>query len=256
MLHMFRCERGSRKIERRPRKRSLLAVHCLAVMLCAASVALTGCGLGKIDHTVASTSVPGAAFKGQVHGGNFPVVGSTIQMWAVGVSSTQSQGYGTGSVSIMNPGVTVTTDSTGSFTLNTPSGGTDYTCTTDPSGNSSQVFITALGGNPGLTPAEGQTIYNNQLMLMAALGPCDGLGPQTFININEVTTIASVYALAPFASINPNGNGILVGTNIYNLQGLANAMSTVKNLVGYQHRHGVCGHAVLQRRHAAGHGGQ
>ena len=35
---------------------------------------------------------------------------------------------------------------------------------------------------------------------MAALGPCSALTPSTFINIDEVTTVASVYALAAFMS--------------------------------------------------------
>ena len=41
---------------------------------------------------------------------------------------------------------------------------------------------------------------NSAVSLSAALGPCSSLTSSTFIMINEVTTIAAAYALAPFAA--------------------------------------------------------
>jgi sugar lactone lactonase YvrE len=68
---------------------------------------------------------------------------------------------------------------------------------------------------------------------MAALGPCSlhggqyTLDPNSFISINEVTTVASVYALAAFMG----GDAAHVGTSSTNAVGLANSFALVNNLV-------------------------
>jgi hypothetical protein len=61
---------------------------------------------------------------------------------------------------------------------------------------------------------------------MAALGPCGNLNANTFATIDEVTTVASAWALTPFL-----GSGAQVGTSSTNLKGLANAFANVNNLV-------------------------
>lgn len=67
-----------------------------------------------------------------------------------------------------------------------------YTCPT----SASQVYILAQGGNPGL----GLGTNNTAIALAASVGPCGNLGASTFIDINEVTTVALADALAPFYS--------------------------------------------------------
>ncbi|MES2390847.1 MAG: choice-of-anchor D domain-containing protein, partial [Acidobacteriota bacterium] len=118
------------------------------------------------------------ALRGKVHGGQQPVSGSTIQLYAVGFS-------GGGSASTPLLAATVTSDGGGGFTITGA-----YTCPTA----GSQVYIVARGGNPGLTAGTN----NTAIVLAAALGPCGNLGTSTFININEVTTAALANALAPF----------------------------------------------------------
>ena len=61
---------------------------------------------------------------------------------------------------------------------------------------------------------------------MAALGPCNNLTSSTYIVINELTTVASVYALAPFMSGYQN-----VGAANTDAAGIANAFQTVNSLV-------------------------
>jgi hypothetical protein len=115
-----------------------------------------------------------------VHGGQQPVSGSTLQLYAVGTT-----GDGSASTPLLTQ--TVSSDANGNFTITGA-----YTC---PSA-STLVYVTATGGNPGLS----QGTNNAALALMAALGPCGNLGPSTFISMNELTTVAAVWALAPFMS--------------------------------------------------------
>jgi hypothetical protein len=155
----------------------------------------------------------GPLLQGTVHGGQQPVSGATIKLYAAGVN-----GYATGATSLLTS--SVTTDSNGAFTITG-----QYTCPTA----SSQLYIVATGGNPGL----GTPTNNASLVLMAALGPCSlhglqyTLDPNLFINIDEVTTVASVYALSGF--ISPSTTQI--GASATNSLGMANAFQTVPNLV-------------------------
>ncbi len=85
-----------------------------------------------------------------VHGGNFPVSGAQIYLFAAGQG-----GYGTSATSLMTSGATgvscsnpavsgacyVTTDANGNFALTG-----DYTCT-----EGQQVYMVGVGGNPGLS---------------------------------------------------------------------------------------------------------
>ena len=116
--------------------------------------------------------------QGLVHGGQQPVTGATIQLYAVGTT-----GDGSASTPLLSPAPI--SDANGAFSIS----GT-YTC---PS-SSSLVYIVATGGNPGL--ASGSN--NPALSMMAALGPCGSLSSSTFIFIDELTTVAAVYSLAPF----------------------------------------------------------
>jgi hypothetical protein len=119
-----------------------------------------------------------------VHGGQQPVVGATLQLYAVGTS-------GDGSASTPLLSQVVTSDANGNFEITGA-----YICPSP----STLVYITATGGNPGLSAGTN----NPALDLMAALGPCGDLGPSTFININELTTVGAVWSLAPFMS--PSGS--------------------------------------------------
>src|SRR6185437_13048851 len=100
------------------------------------------------------------------------------QLYAVGT---------TGDGSSATPLVTqpIASDASGNFTFTGA-----YTCPSP----SSLVYVTASGGNPGLAAG----IDNTASMLIAALGPCGSM-PSSFI-VNEVTTIAAIWPLAPFMS--------------------------------------------------------
>ena len=171
-----------------------------------AAISLTAlCGCGVAPHSI-STAAGGTALMGRVRGGQQPVSGARIQLYAVGAS-----GVGTGATDLLAPNV-VTTDASGFFNITG-----DYTC---PSANT-QVYLVARGGNPGL--ASGNS--NPALVLVAALGSCGALTSATNVVINEVTTVAAAWALAQFSGANGQ-----FGSSSTNATGLANAFSTAANL--------------------------
>ena len=85
------------------------------------------------------------------------------------------------------------------------------------------VYLVATGGNPGLSAS------NPNLAEMAALGSCATLkanASTTFIQMNELTTVGAVYALAPFMT------GLAsLGTSATNSPGLSFAFADVNVLV-------------------------
>jgi len=177
------------------------AAKPLALASALAALALAGCGSGNF--IAVPTQIQGAALHGMVHGGQQPVSGSTIQLYAVGAA-----GYG----SAASPRIasTVTSLADGSFSITG-----DYTC---PSA-SAQVYITATQGNAGFN-------NNPNLAMMAALGPCGNLSASTFVFIDEITTVGSVWALSPFMTGPAN-----IGSSAANSTGIANAFLDVNTLV-------------------------
>jgi uncharacterized protein (DUF2141 family) len=144
-------------------------------------VLLAGCSVGLV---VAPTPYVVPTILGSVHGGQQPVSGATITLWAVGTT-------GDGSTAA-NLTSTITNGS-GGFTLGT------YTC---PAGDP-DVYITATGGNPGL--AKGTN--NAAILMMAALTDCNTLkanAATTFVFVDEVTTVGSVAALYPYLTSTSN----------------------------------------------------
>ena len=122
-----------------------LAALCIWILGCSANVPSNG-------------PVAGGQLRGSVHGGQQPVTGASIQLYAAGTT-----GYGTSATALLTS--PVVTDSSGSFSITG-----DYTC---PS-STSQLYLVATGGNPGLAAGTN----NAALALMAALGPCSLHGGQ------------------------------------------------------------------------------
>lgn len=168
---------------------------------------LAGCA-GSTGTAVVSEATGQLRLKGGVHGGQQPVVGATIQLMAAGTS-----GYGGNAVPLLTS--TVTTDAGGMFTITG-----EYTC---PSGTT-QVYLLATGGNPGLPGNQ----TNPDLALMTGLGACGDLTASTFIAVNEVTTVATAYALAGYMT----GVTQLSSSGTPRAQqGLENASGTIGRMV-------------------------
>jgi hypothetical protein len=198
---------------------NLIAVAALALGA-SFSAGLAGCGGGFAANTSSSSATSGAALHGSVHGGQNPISGASVYLYAAGTA-----GYGSAPASLLNTSdAGVLTDGSGKGYVATDSNGNwsitnDYSC---PSGGS-QVYLLALGGNPGLSAGTN----NAAIAMMAALGSCSTLSSLTTVNIDEVTTILSAYALSPFANFSTMG----IGASSTNTLGLSNAFSTVGNLV-------------------------
>ena len=124
-------------------------------------VLLAGCSGGALNSLdqAATGSAAGARLAGVVHGGQQPIVGAHVYLFAAnttgyggaGIAASTSNASlslltsGSGTTQDVSGGATngdyyVTTDGSGSFSI---SG--DYTCTAGQ-----QVYLYALGGNPGL----------------------------------------------------------------------------------------------------------
>lgn len=170
-------------------------------------MALTGCeGLGT---KASPAAVKGPAVEGKARGGQQPVVGASIQLYAVGTS-------GTGSDATALLSAPVQTNASGGFSI--PGG---YTC---PSADT-PVYLVASGGNPGFSVA----VRNAALNLMAAAGACGSIGNISPLAVNEVTTVASVWALAPFMR-----SMTAVGAAESDQARLADAFSIVPQLANLQ----------------------
>jgi hypothetical protein len=199
-FNKFRCHEA-RPVFFMTRPLHYLSLLCLTSLLVIGS---TGCG-GVSDNSQPVTPPPTVTLNGFVYGGTTPVVGSTIQLYAVGTS-----GYGSASTALFTSQA-VTTDTTGAFSVTE-----NLNCPT----SSTLVYLTASGGHPGQSGAS-----NPQLIEMAALGKCGELSASTSIDVTELTTVAAVWALAPFMSDSAH-----IGSSSTNSAGLSNAFVSAASL--------------------------
>jgi sugar lactone lactonase YvrE len=175
--------------------------------------------------------VASSVIQGKVFSARGPVAGAHVYLMAAstGALTPHASGYGNPSVSLLQASSTGYSDGVGAYVLTRADGtfvleyvqdGTtanDYSC---PSAET-QVYLYALGGNAG----DGT---NSALGLLAALGNCGGIGSTSYFAVNELTTIATAYALAGFAtgpaSVSASGSAQAQA-------GLANAFANAGNLV-------------------------
>jgi len=168
-------------------------------------LAIAGCGGGGGSGGIGGGAAPSVKhhLQGEMYGGQNPVSGATITLYAAGDS-----GYGS-AASVL---ASTTTDSNGKWNI------ASFTCPT-PNCFSPETYLVATGGNSG-------SGTNSAIALMAAMGPCDHIETSTKVIINELTTIAAQWALQQFA----DSTGKNISAPISNVGGLSNAYATVSNL--------------------------
>jgi hypothetical protein len=171
----------------------------------------------------ASSPVEAAAYTitlapdGKVMHGNTSVSGAHVYLLAA-----NTNGYGNASVSLLNSALTgasdtlggyVTTATDGSFTISGM-----YQCTPD-----TQVYAYALGGNVG----SGENAASAMLAILGNCPQSGGFTIKTSFTMNEVTTVASAFAIAGFATdathVSSSGTPLA-------LTGIANAFANTVNL--------------------------
>jgi streptogramin lyase len=198
---------------------AFLAAPFFVIAFCAIAI-LTGCG-GTVStgggggctpsistNTPAScpsrTPVAGVAFAGKVTVASGAVNGASVELYAAGNS-----GNGSAPTTLLASALTTAAD--GSFSVLA-----GYTC---PSAQT-PLYLISKGGQPASAASA-----NSALWLMTALGPCGSLNSGSSFVVNEVTTAASVWALASFMS-----SGGDVGASCTNTTGLDNAFLTASSL--------------------------
>jgi hypothetical protein len=191
-------------------------IDCL--LTCVAVFSLAGCGSQPVPLKVSSSSQV-SAVSGRVMGGQQPVAGASVYLFGT-LSAGEGYGYDANDqYGFAGSAIPVSTASDGTFSLTSK-----LQCLDD-----TQVYLFVAGGNSG-------SGTNGNLTLMAALGYCDRLNSSSIIEVNELTTVATVYALAPFM-LPPNPadtadpNAISVGASTTGQQGMALAFASVNQLV-------------------------
>jgi len=204
-----------------------LNITVFEVLLASCAVGLMcGCSGSFAPSPVQPNKTPVGNIQGSVHGGQAPVSGAHIYLFAAGTG-----GYGTNATSLISSTAPnafedddgnyyVVTDSNGNFAL-----GGDYTCT-----EGTQVYMVAVGGNPGLTGS----VNNTAIVQMAGLAQCPAAGNLAaqvpYLVINEVTTVAFAYAMGGFGStaFNISSNA---ANSTASVTAIANAMANANNIV-------------------------
>jgi streptogramin lyase len=195
-----------------------------AFLLSSVALFLSACAGMPVPTISNSDSAPGTVLRGSVHGGQNPIVGAHVYLYAI-----NNAGYGgpgiapsstNASVSLLQSAANTTEDGNGKYYVTTdPSG--NFTITNDYSCPSSyaHTYFYATGGDPGLGSG-----VNSAITLTA---PADACNTSASTDINEVSTVVTAYVFAGYES-DPlhisSSNTALAST------GLTNAANTLANL--------------------------
>jgi NHL repeat len=195
-----------------------------AFALSSVALFLSACAGMPVVTTSNTDSVPGTVLHGSVHGGQNPIVGAHVYLYAI-----NNTGYGgpgitasttNASVSLLRSAANTTEDGSGNYYVTTDQYG-NFTITSDYScpSNYPHTYFYASGGDPGLGSG-----VNSAITLTA---PAQACNTSASTDVNEVSTIVTAYVFAGYSS-DPlhvsSSNTTLAAT------GLTNAANTLANL--------------------------
>jgi hypothetical protein len=199
-----------------------------AVALFSSAILFSGCTATPVLTSSSTTPVSGTSLSGIVHGGQNPIVGSHLYMYAVNITGYGGPGIAASSsnaaISLLASAANTTEDGSGNYYVTTDSQGAfsitgDYTCP----GTASQVYLYAVGGNSGAGT-------NSAVGLLAALGTCPAngtLSSSLYVVVNEVSTVATAYSFAGYAT---DATHVSSSGSTLAATGVANAFATIGNL--------------------------
>ncbi|MDE1163117.1 MAG: hypothetical protein PW792_14425 [Acidobacteriaceae bacterium] len=201
------------------------------------SVLVSGCGIGAAVSNDVNTYSSEATIHGSLYGGQQPVAFATVQLWSAGTT-----GYGSAGTLLAT---TTTSDPDGAFSFvksatNGTSSGSGNTWACPSTSDDPQLYLISSGGNSLGNHINDSANTNSAIVLMAALGACSTVSNSTFVIVNEVSTVAAAFALAPYMNATGATAGSeLIGTNGSNVStstpqaavGLNNAVAGVANLM-------------------------
>ena len=216
-------------------KRNLFALLASTVVLTA------GCSNMATTAPSATSLSSAASIGGKLHGGSQPITGAAVTLYYAG-----DTGYGSGLTlnGTATVAATTKTDSTGSFsfiqdaTPNDTTSGKTFSCPlttatvpTLPPGieNNPLVYVIARGGNTLNTGDT--TVSNDAAVFLGVFGLCTEIGPSSFLDLNEVTTVASIAVLQQYfnpvtEAIGTDGIGV-AKTSLVNTLGTISNLATV-----------------------------
>ncbi|RSL14969.1 hypothetical protein EDE15_0439 [Edaphobacter aggregans] len=207
-------------------KRKLLA------LLASSAVFMAGCANMATTATSSNSLDVAAAIGGRVHGGNQPVGGAVVNLYYAGQtgmgSGDPSAGPGLGAP-ILAATTTSANDGTGSFSFiqdpingETTTGNT-FSCPV----NNPIVYVVARGGNTLNT--QDSSVNNAASVFIGVYGLCNQIANSSFIDLSEVTTVATMAALQQY--FNPGTESIGADGIAASKQALVNSIATISNLV-------------------------
>ncbi|MFC6646587.1 hypothetical protein ACFQBQ_13525 [Granulicella cerasi] len=196
----------------------------LALGAASLALLLSGCGATTTTST-ANPFVTTATLSGKLHGGNQPVVGATVSLYAVGTT-----GYGSAATLYAQ----TTTVAYGSFSFNqtaitgatgAPSSITSsYACPTGSTTNPDpQMYLIAKGGE---TQGTGNG-NNSAAAFIIAIGKCSTAASAN-VDMNEVTSVATMAALQQY--FNPVTESLGYASSTQSQQGYVNGLAAITNL--------------------------
>jgi hypothetical protein len=161
----------------------------------------------------ATSFVTASGQGGSMHGGQQPIVGGRMYM----LSPAQSTTPGTASVSLLTSGDG--TDQIGTYVLSDSNGDYYFPGYSCPSANA-PVYFYGSGGNTGYGT-------NTAITQVVYVGPCGTINSQTFVYMDEVTTVAMAYAVAGYAT---DPVHISYSGSQASVTGIENAFANANNL--------------------------
>ena len=186
----------------------------------AALCIIAGCSSSFTSPPKTLRKTPMGHLRGQLHGGQLPISGAHIYVYAAGTS-----GYLGSATSLLRAGFDTFQDPEGHYYVTTNSEGMfdvtgEYTCT-----EGMQVYLVGAGGDSGYG-------NNTAIVQLAALGQCPATGTLAglvpFVSMNEISTVVMAYAVGGF------------GTTAYNISSsgtplaltdIANAFANIPNIM-------------------------